>query len=145
MADGIFEQWYYLTDVYIPPSIERLGLRCFTICVELKNVTFLHPSSSRLQIVREQAFVACRELQSIELPDTTTEICDNTFENCLSLMNVTLPKCSSRYLIGTFDTWCLLQHIVLANSGHCINLKIVFVSNALQKIGDDAFLYCIEL
>ena len=78
-----------LTEITIPASVTSIGEHAFSDCTSLTRVTFA--SDSRLEYIREQAFLNCSALTSIKLPSTVTTIEWQAFSGCSALTSIRIP------------------------------------------------------
>jgi len=72
----------------IPDGIERIAMRAFNNCKNLKTVTF--PES--LRMIEKYAFADCENLTSITLPINLKGICSLAFFRCKQLKKVSLAR-----------------------------------------------------
>lgn len=76
-----------LLSVNLPLSLTTIGEAAFSGCEALTIVNLGDTSVTR---VEAYTFMNTR-IESITIPDSCTEICDNAFLNCTSLRTVTIP------------------------------------------------------
>ena len=77
------------------------------------------------------AFSACFDLTSVEIPETVTIIGQGAFSNCHNLASITIPSGVSIISSGAF----------LA----CYSLTSITIPDGVTSIGNDAFGYCTNL
>lgn len=77
-----------LTSVVLPQSVTEIGLSAFIDCKDLIAINL--PNS--LKIINGMAFKGCINLISIDIPDTVTDLGPNTFDGCSSLSAVRLSN-----------------------------------------------------
>ncbi|MDO5559563.1 MAG: leucine-rich repeat protein [Oscillospiraceae bacterium] len=75
--------------VTIPNTFTQLGSYTFSGCRSLKSVDF--EAGSKLCKSGEYSFRGCRSLKTINLPDSLTEISQNTFEGCTAITHISVP------------------------------------------------------
>ena len=102
----------------------------------------------------ELAFVACKALKSITIPDSVTEIGDSAFEGCSNLTSIVIPNSITCIGDGTFY-WCEnLTNVTIPDSvtsiGYgaflgCSQLTSITIPNSVTSIGRDAFSECTRL
>jgi hypothetical protein len=93
-----------LRSMSIPPSVESIGLFCFSGCSELKEVIFA--GESKLTRIKRQTFYNCSLLQSLILPPLVEYIGECCFEGCNSLRTLTFPSpCRLRELLSVPPGW----------------------------------------
>ena len=71
------------TEIYLPGTIQEIGMTAFFNCSSLTTVRF--GNNSQLKQIRDNAFYNCTSLTSIYIPDSVTYIGDNAFYNCSNL------------------------------------------------------------
>ena len=108
--------------------MKKIGEEAFYYC---KNLTSVELPES-LIIIDDGAFAQCDALDEAEIPSSVVYIGDNAFENC-ALTSVTIP--SSVEYIGNYAF------------SSCDNLETIDFSEAtkLQTIGEYAFRWCDQL
>ena len=77
-----------ITSVFIPNSVETIGIAAFRGCADLKNVRL----PEHLKVLEEEAFSGCTNLTSINIPEGVTSIGDDAFANCIQLNEITIPS-----------------------------------------------------
>ena len=87
-----------ITSVYIPNSVETIGIAAFTGCADLKSVRL----PVQLKIIEEYAFSDCKSLTSIDIPEGVTSIGDDAFANCIQLNEITIPSSVEHFGHGVF-------------------------------------------
>lgn len=117
---------------------------------KIKNVIF----NNKIHLIGSYAFCNCQELESVNIPDSVTDLQFGAFRGCTGLSYVKLP--SSITVLGNQMFMCCenLNNIQLHNKieeiGHsvfwgCTNLHDIVLHNSLTSIGDEAFLNCSNL
>ena len=81
--------------------------------------------------IDNNAFGACFDLTSVEIPETVTIIGQGAFSNCHNLASITIPSGVSIISSGAF----------LA----CYSLTSITIPDGVTSIGNDAFGYCTNL
>lgn len=80
-----------LVNVYVPKSVERLSAGAFYNCLNLKSVIF--EEGSNLKYIDDSVFQNCRNLETINLPDSVVYINSHCFWDCGKLPStLALPK-----------------------------------------------------
>jgi hypothetical protein len=85
---GPFEDLDEITEVVIPDSVTRVGLRAFKDCNNLKKVTL----GKNLTSIGKMAFDGCAKLEEIVLPDGVGYIGERAFAGCSSLSTLNIPE-----------------------------------------------------
>ena len=97
-----------------------------TLIVGCKNTTIPNSVTSLYA-----AFCGCRNLNSIEIPNSVTAIGGGAFADCSGLESITIPN--SVTTIGKFVFW------------GCSSLKHITIPNSVTTIGENAFRECNSL
>ena len=135
-----------LTSVTIPNSVISIGPNAFYKCyIHIDN--FINNSSATgypwlatiYDTVQEDGLyilgadaVGCKEnATNVTIPDTITNIGDNTFDGCGSLKSVTIPD--SVTTIGNYAFY------------NCGRLSSITIPSSITNIGDSAFIGCQSL
>ncbi|WP_278540148.1 leucine-rich repeat domain-containing protein, partial [Prevotella histicola] len=79
----------------------------------------------------DYAFLSCRALTSVTIPNSVTGIGDYTFEYCRALTSVTIPNSVTK-----------IRDLAFAG---CSALTSVTIPNSVTEIGDRAFSGCINI
>ena len=135
---GIGEKAFYgceaLEKVTIPGSVTSMGDNAFGGCEKLKTAG---PAGGGYDIefgwkeaIPAGAFMNCRSLTAVTIPQGVTSIGDRAFQNC-GLTGVTIPAGVTAIGAGTF-------------SG-CFSLKEIAIPEGVTGIGDNAFYFCMFL
>ena len=114
-----------LEKIEIPASVTYIDKYAFYGCTSLKSVVF---KGQELERIDDFAFLDCKALATITLPEGLEEIGDWTFGNCVSLKSLTTPSTLKK--IGT-----------LTFSG-CEGLDVaggLTLSASIKEIGEFAF------
>ena len=100
------------------------------------------------------AFMGCKRLTSITIPESVTSIEDSAFEQCGYLSSVTIPNSVMSIGNRAFCSCERLTSIGIGNSvtsigdyafSGCICLTTVIIGNSVTSIGGYAFWYCNKL
>jgi hypothetical protein len=100
------------------------------------------------------AFIWCKNLKSIILPNSVTHISAYAFEKCHSLTSINIPDGVTAIYAGTFKFCSSLESVSLGNgvtgiggyAFHCCgSLKSVDIPDNVTFIGDSAFEECRKL
>lgn len=83
-----FQSSIKLKEVFLPNTLEVIGLRLFYGCNSLTNITIPNSVTS----IEEEAFRNCNSLTSITIPNSVTSIGKNAFYGCTNLKSITIKK-----------------------------------------------------
>lgn len=104
-------------------------------------------------ILFDKLFAGHREIRSVSIPDTVTDLGEFVFDGCLNLRRIDLPS-GLRYLWGYTFCRCAIEEIILPDSvkiipsyafKDCKHLKKVICGSGLKKISAWAFGGCDQL
>ena len=97
-SGGVFYE-KYLTGVVIPNSLKRIGDYSFYHTRNLTTIKYgdktnnsIMPTNSQLESIGKYAFSLSMDFNSIELPDTLTEIGEGAFYNCQKIESFKFPN-----------------------------------------------------
>lgn len=145
-----------LTSVTIPPSVQKIGKKAFSGCVNLKTVNFMSRPQNRLPEIGAGAFSGCLLLHNITDNGTLYHF------NCAEYTNdeehnsviVNIQDGVNKIAAGAFENEQWINCVVFpktvasieeeAFSG-CVNLTQVIFHGITPKIGTSAFKNCINL
>lgn len=117
-----------ITDVRIDSKIAVIGKQCFRGMERLKTVEFQTAENqmSALRVIRDKAFMDCRRLPEIQIPDSVEEIGAGVFQNAERL---------TRVRIGTG-----LKSMESEVFSYNVSLKELFIaSTQLERVGKSQF------
>ncbi len=126
----VYWSWEASGDIVIPPSVSYNGVDY--------SVTELN----------SDAFANCKELTSIQLPETITTIGWRAFSYCTSLTEITILSSITEINPSTFENCSSLTRITLPESittigesafRYCESLTSVELPSSLTTIGTNAF------
>ena len=101
-----------------------------------------------LTSIGEDAFLNCRSLTSVTIPNSVTSIGKGAFSYCESLTSVTIPNGVTSIGLGAFYSCSSLTSVTIPNSvtsiGYrafldCSSLTSVTIPNSVTSIGSEAF------
>ena len=147
----------YLYGIYIPNSIIEIcdfAFGGYGACINLTTVVF--EDNSSLEYIGSSAFAQCSSLNTIEIPESVTEIGNGAFDECYNLESVTFAEGSKLEVLSpdVFNSCYKLSKINIPQSVTTISemafynnqslLQIVIPQN-VTTIGNEAFNLCINL
>ena len=105
-------------------TVTKIGAGAFLYCRGLNDITI--PNS--VTEIGNGAFSDCSDLTSVTIPNSVTELGNGAFYHCYGLTNVTIPNS-----VTEIGEWAFYD---------CSRLISVTIPNSVTEIGDDAFQYC---
>ena len=81
--------------------------------------------------IADAAFIFCKSLENVTIPDSMTSIGNRAFDGCTSLKSITIPEGVTSIGDGAFDG--------------CTSLKSITIPEGVTSIGDGAFKGCTRL
>ncbi len=84
-----------------------------------------------ITLVEKKAFYQCKELKSINIPETVTKIEESAFHGCTNLTNIQLYNGLSEISKNAFNS--------------CEKLEFIQIPNSITKLGEYAFADCHSL
>ena len=150
-----YSRCLYLNDVLLEDAvIMEAG--------QIKRRTFINCDSIKTLVVGgntktiDGAFEGCKGLVSIEIQESVTNICIQSFLYCTSLVEVNISEEGGALALGSeaFYGCSALEEIILPNRisrinnatfARCTSLKVVYLSSNLTDIAYDAFYNCPSL
>ncbi len=118
------------TSVYIPESIEKIGMAAFANCYYLQKVTYAE--GSPLKEIAQSSFGFCSALTEVTLPKSVEVIGVYAFYGCTALKKLSLPE--------TVKEICALAFSSPVYAG-MMSLEEINFPQSLEKIGERAFCY----
>ena len=89
------------------------------------------PSDGSVEIINKGAFAGRKDLSSVAIPSSVSEIGDEAFKCCTALTTVTIPSSVKRIGDGAFDG--------------CSSLVSLSIPEGVENIGSGAFSFCTSL
>lgn len=152
---GAIGDWtfYYntsLTNVTIGNNVTSIGYAAFSRCYGLMSVTISTNVASLMG-----TFPSCSKLTDIIIPNSVTNIGDDTFNGCLRLSRITIPATVTSVGAAVFSGCTNLASISIPDSvkgvlGNgffmdCSSLTNATLGNGITSIGDSVFISCVKL
>jgi len=148
ISENMFFDCTGLTTIEIPSSVTRIEKSAF----EMSYITHIDIPES-VTYIGESAFKSCTRLTSIDIPDSVTEIGPSAFYYCLELQSARLPETLEVIPESLFERCPSLSAIdipatvtEIGASAFCYTgIEEMVIPDAVQSIGDEAFLGCSRL
>lgn len=157
IKDYAFQNNDYIMEVLLSKNVERVGAYAFTYCENIRTIAVsaenpyyystnncliqtgtnklvlgcqssIIPSNKNITCIGKAAFLGCKNLKKITIPDSVTEIENTAFHNCSALEEIQLSANLEK--IGTIAFM------------HCGALREILLPSSLTTIGQGAFSYC---
>ena len=148
LPEQLFAYCESLATVEIPSSVTRIEANAF----EGSTINTISIPES-VTYIGESAFKSCTRLTSIDIPNSVTEIGPSAFYYCLELQSARLPEMLEVIPESLFERCPSLSAIdipatvtEIGKSAFCYTgIVEMVVPDAVQYIGDEAFLGCSRL
>lgn len=126
IADGAFSDDKNLVSVEIPGTVTNIGTRwgeegAFSNCDNLVSV-ILNEGKEDASI-GSNAFINCKKLSSIRIPENYKIIYNNAFRNCTSLKSVMISEGVERIGAGAFANNTSLSAVLIPSSMKAIGFE----------------------
>ena len=104
--------------------------------------------------IADHAFVGCKSLDSVALPDSITQIGDSAFIGCENLKDIKLPQKLERIGTSAFAKCQSLKEVNLPDTvveignvafNDCDSLNSIRIPEQITKIGEATFVHCDNL
>ena len=136
-----------ITSVFIPNSVETIGIEAFTGCTELKSVRL----PMQLESIEPWTFYCCESLTSIDIPEGVTSIGEYAFANCKQMKEIVIPSSVTHFGKSVF--WNtgftslpkLPENLTTISDGmfyDCTQLTSIEIPQNITRIDDTAFGRC---
>ena len=151
LANGIYYNIISDTQVAVAPAIFN-GVNHYEGCIILPEHVYCDGVNYDVAAIAPRAFWQS-SVTEVQIPNSVTRIGEAAFADAEQLANITLPlhltNVSSYMLAGTAITNVILpEGVTDIGSGafeDCSQLHTIFLPASLQRIGNQAFAYCINL
>ena len=139
-----------LTEVILHDKVKEVGKDAFSLCKELKSVTF----GTGLKTIGEFTFFACSSLGDIVIQDNVVSIGKDAFSDCSStksiIMGSGVTKIEERTFFGcrnlkNFSIGKNVKEIDYEGIRLCDNLESVELPDRVATLGHGAFTDCFKL
>lgn len=103
--------------------------------------------------IGEEAFIRCRDLTAIVMPETITKICKRAFYYCRGLSEIVIPNSVIEIEEEAFCDCDSVTSITIGNSvktigesafAYCMNATSITIGNSVETIGKEAFSNCYD-
>ena len=169
------EIWYTATEKVEPYETNVFGANIVSNEWDAETGKGILKFDGEITMIGENAFGFCRDLTSIDIPESVTKIENDAFQYCYGLQNIYIPNSVTSIGRSAF-LYCDLKEIVIPNNvtsigayalcgcsiqgitipngvtdiadglfKQCSQLTNVVLGNQVTSIGDEAFRDCIEL
>ena len=160
-ASGVTSQ---ITKITIPKTVQHIESRCFDECVNMTEFVIegATDGTSQLKEIDSHAFLNCKKLASITLPNTVTYLGDDApnsieggvFEGCESFTSFTFPSSYASSNVSSFTfknctnlatiNWNGYNPKRLNNSTFygCDKITWSQVPQSVEELGDNCFYHC---
>ena len=116
-----------------------------------KNFDGTYSIKDGTQIICDRAFIGCKSLRSIVIPDSVTSIGYWAFRDCSSLTDIAIPDSVTSIGNNAFKFCFSLRSIIIPNGvtsignnafGWCESLSSLVIPEGVTSIGESAFFGC---
>ena len=127
IESAIFHKCPDLQQIYLPPTLTKIGRHAFSECVNLEKITC---NNRKCLKILNLAFAGCRSLMNVDIAGEVT-LESNVFYNCKNIRQIKLN---------------VIGEIVSSTFCGCDNLhELHFLSYKHLIINPNAFYYCTSL
>lgn len=135
-----------LTKITLPDSLEEIGAGAFENCRKLKKVKF--GANSQLKVLGDDAFLRCKKLSNITIPEGVQKIGMSAFMHCVSLKKIKIPQMLQEIGHSVFLGCRKLEEFTIPAGwtsipagmfGSCKNLKEITIPKGITRIQGSAF------
>ena len=163
-SSGVTSQ---ITKITIPKTVEHIESRCFDECVNMTEFVIegATDGTSQLKEIDSHAFLNCKKLASITLPNSVTYLGENAptssdggvFEGCESLTSFTFPSSYASDNLPSF-TFKNCKNLATINwNGYkpkrlnscafwdCDKITWSQIPQSVEELGDNCFYICDDL
>lgn len=109
IGEYAFHQNWGLTEIVIPASVVTIEAHAFEWCGNIEKIEFSR--GSRLQTIGTSAFIHCKGLVRVTLPNGLKTIQNNVFDGCLKLESVVIPNSVTEIWQRSFDNCTSLKSV----------------------------------
>ena len=153
-----------ITKITIPKTVEHIESRCFDECVNMTEFVIegATDGTSQLKEIDSHAFLNCKKLASITLPNSVTYLGENdpnsnaggVFEGCESLTSFTFPSSYASNNLPSFTFKNCTNLATINWNGYnpkrlnknafenCDKITWSQVPQSVEELGDNCFYLC---
>ena len=164
VGSGVTSQ---ITKITIPKTVEHIESRCFDECVNMTEFVIegATDGTSQLKEIDSHAFLNCKKLASITLPNSVTYLGDDdptsqeggVFEGCESLTSFTFPSSYASNNLPSFTFKNCTNLATINWNGYnpkrlnknafenCDKITWSQVPQSVEELGDNCFYICDDL
>ena len=162
--EGVTSQ---ITKITIPKTVQHIESRCFDECVNMTEFVIEGASdgTSQLKEIDSHAFLNCKKLASITLPNSVTYLGDDdpnsieggVFEGCESFTSFTFPSSYASRNLPSFTFKNCTNLATINWNGYnpkrlnscafwnCDKITWSQIPQSVEELGADCFAYCSSL
>ena len=152
--DGVIIYYNILNSREITCSVANHGPLGYSGDVRIPERVSYNSVEFTVVKIDKEAFYSCRELTSVEIPETVTIIGQNAFWGCSSLTSITIPSSVTTISNGAFGDCQSLTTITIPDGvtsierstfAYCYNLTSITIPDGVTNINESAFRDCNSL
>lgn len=116
------------------------------------NLTTVNILASNATIIENEAFLNCKKMECVNIPNTITKIGDYAFCNCLVLTDLDIPENINQIGQNAFNScFKAFSDLILPEGlteiadyafGYCNSIKSLTIPTSVKNIGYEAFYSC---
>lgn len=154
IGDGAFFSCYGLEEIRLPSTVKKFGGAVFANCQNLGEIQIpagvKKLNSAEVAYMKIGMFDDCENLQKVSLPESLTQIGNQTFSGCSKLREIILPEALQKIGKNAF-CGCSLSSIVISEKvvsigefafAKCVQLNNVIFKGSNIKFGKGVFYNC---
>lgn len=164
MGEAVFQSCSALKSIKLPSTLSTVPQKAFAYCRNMETVEFcvdkVDPDDentwSGTTIIDDSAFVDCRAIKELILPETLTGIESGAFRQMAELTRVVINDKVSYINSEAFNSDAKLTDVVISENsnidflgnqafGGCIALETIYLPEKLDEIASMAFYNCSSL
>lgn len=124
--------YYKITgDKTVSVSCKDNNYNCYSGSINIPSVVTYNNKTYTVTKIDNVAFLGCRDLTAVTIPETVTMIGNRTFKGCSSLTSIVIPNSVTSIGVNAFED--------------CTSLQEITLGSGLQSIGSMTFHNCTTL